>query len=207
MKVNSKIVKFEQNYNENEKSWFQMLDPPTVFDKQKANAMQSKKEPFFFGDMLAKTYSEEMIKWELARFKLRREVEQEPSIVFFRHTFNTYVIWLELLNAFCKNHNHNCNCEGDAQVLTTVTSIIDRHGISRNTVKRILREAHEANFITKNECLKCKINSYKATEKTMYDFLQRNIREVQIVGDLREKSVAFMQFIKFNKEMEEKDYY
>lgn len=178
--------------------WFNVLNPTMALEEDRWRKFTQKGLAFFFGDKIVHDYVTEMIQWELKRFAIRAERETEPSVRFFRQSFNAFTIWMELMNS----HIHH----GDCQRLTTVSSIIDKYGISRNTVKRILAQAIEAGWATEYQATEdCPCIHYEATEQCMLEFFKRVKRESTLFDDsFHQTSLAFQKLLDFEKYIEDK---
>lgn len=180
--------------------WFNFLDPTNAFQEDRWRKFTQKGYAFFFGDKIVHDYVKQTIQWELKRFAIRAERETEPSVRFFRQSLNSYTIWMELMNS---NIHH-----GDCQQLTTVLSIIDKYGISRNTIKRILGQAIKAGWATEYQPTEsCPYVHYEATEQCMLEFFKRVKRESRLFNDdFQTTSLAFQKLLEFEKYIEDKQH-
>ncbi|MAN63084.1 MAG: hypothetical protein CMI60_14190 [Parvibaculum sp.] len=171
--------------------WFNFLNPTTAFIERRWKEFTRRGYAYFFGDKIHFDYVNATIEWELKRFTMREEFESEKSVQFFRQSLNSYMVWMELMNS----HINRGNC----QRLTTVASMVDRYSISRNTVKRILKQAVEAGWATEFKPTKtCPKVHYEATEITMHEYSNRVKREATLFDDdFNKTSMAFQKLLEF----------
>lgn len=183
-----KTIKRHQNAR-----WFNFLNPTTAFKERRWKEFNRRGYPYFFGDKVTHEYVEAHIHWELKRFKIRAEQESEGSVQFFRQSLNSYMVWMKLMDS----HINRGNC----QRLTTVVSMVDKYQISRNTVKRILKQAVEAGWATEFQPTDtCPVVHYEATELTMLEFFKRVKREAPLFDDdFSKTSSAFQKLLEFEK--------
>ncbi len=188
------------NERHKDSRWFNFLNTTPAFNESRWKEFTRRGYAYFFGDKIHFDYVNATIKWELKRFTMREEFEVEKSVKFFRQSFNSYVVWMELMNSYI--------CHGDCQQLTTVVSIIDRYSISRNTVKRILRQAVRAGWATELQPTKtCPTVHYEATEQTMLEYSNRVKREATLFNDdFNKTSMAFQKLLEFEKYIIEKSH-